>query len=200
MTARKATFSFQAFHQKTKTENKDMKKKTILALASLIALGSAAYAGTCGSCGDKAKKTATPIGMDVVQTAMGSEQFSTLVAAVQAADLVETLQSASNITVFAPSNAAFEALPDGTLEMLLKPENKDTLVSILSYHVLPVEVPSASVESGSVATLEGSPVEISVDDGTVTVDGATVTATDIEASNGVIHVIDQVILPSSVEL
>jgi len=186
-----------------------MKKKTILlALASILTLGAAAYAGcgSCGSCGSKdagygkKMKDATPIGMDVVETAMGAEQFSTLVAAIQAADLVEALQAAENITVFAPTNDAFAALPDGVLEMLLLPENKDTLVAILTYHVLPVEVPAADVATGSVNTLEGSPVDIEVTETGVMVDGATVTATDIEASNGVIHVIDQVILPPSVTL
>lgn len=182
-----------------------MKTKIALSLACLLAIGSAAHAGgaCCAGYGGEKKdkvKTATPIGMDVVQTAMGSDQFDTLVAAIQAADLVEPLQNAENITVFAPTDAAFAALPDGTLEMLLMPENKDVLVSILTYHVLPVEVPAADVAPGSVNTLEGSPMEISVEDGTVMVDGATVTQTDIEASNGVIHVIDQVILPEDVEL
>lgn len=179
------------------------KTTTIIALTSILALGGAAYAGCgkCGSCGEKSgKKTVSPIGMDVVETAMGNEQFSTLVAAIQAADLVEALQTAENITVFAPTNEAFAALPDGTVEMLLEPENKETLVTILTYHVLPLEVPAASVTTGSVNTLEGSPVDIEVTDEGVTVDGANVTATDIEASNGVIHVIDQVIIPSSVEL
>lgn len=182
-----------------------MKTKLTIALASLLALGVSAYAG--GSCcpgygGDKdgKTKTATPIGMDVVQTAMGSDQFSTLVAAIQAAGLADALQAAENITVFAPTNDAFAALPEGTVEMLLKPENKDALVAILTYHVLPVEVPSADVSSGSVETLEGSPLEIAVTDGTVMVNNATVVQTDIEASNGVIHVIDQVILPPDVQL
>jgi len=180
------------------------KKTTLVAFTSLLALAGAVYAGSYGGCcgGGKSDKkiTASPIGMDVVETAMGAEQFSTLVAAIQAAGLEDALQGAENITVFAPTNEGFAALPDGTLEMLLLPENKDTLVSILTYHVLPVEVPAASVATGSVNTLEGSPVDIEVTDAGVTVDGANVTATDIEASNGVIHVIDQVILPSSVDL
>jgi len=178
-----------------------MKTLLTILVTSFLFAGGISYAGSCCSCGDsKAKKSATPIGKDVVATAMESEQFSTLVTAVQAADLVEALQTADNITVFAPTNAAFEALPDGTLEMLLKPENKATLVKILTYHVLPVSVPSASVSAGSVETLEGSPVEITVDGGVVEVGGATVTATDIDASNGVIHVIDSVILPPEVAL
>lgn len=179
------------------------KKTTLLALASILTIAGSAWAGSgCGACGAGAKmqKTATPVGMDVVQTAMASDQFGTLVAAIKQAGLVETLQSAENITVFAPTDEAFAALPEGTVEKLLKPENKDTLVAILAYHVLPVEVPAAAVETGSVNTLEGSPVEIEVAEGAVTINGATVTATDIDASNGVIHVIDQVILPSSISL
>ena len=178
-----------------------MKQKVTFLLLTLLAAGTATYAGSacCGG-GDMSKKTATPIGMDVVETAMSSDQFTTLVAAIQAADLGDTLQSAENITVFAPTNEAFEALPDGLLETLLKPENKDTLVTILTYHVLPVEVPAAAVTPGSVNTLEGSPVDITVEDGSVMVNEATVVQTDIEASNGVIHVIDQVLVPSSIQL
>jgi len=138
--------------------------------------------------------------MDVVETAMGSDSFTTLVAAIQAAGLVDALQDANNITVFAPTNEAFAALPDGVLEMLLLPENKDSLTKILTYHVIPVEVMAADVSPGTVNTLEGSPVTIEVTDGVVTVGGATVIQTDIEASNGVIHVIDQVILPPDLAL
>jgi len=180
-----------------------MKTKKILILSSLLLSGGLAYAGSCcGGCsgGDKGKKTATPIGKDVVQTAMEAEQFSTLVTAIQAAGLVDALQSAENITVFAPTNDAFAALPDGTVEMLLEPANKEILTAILTYHVLPVSVPSSSVSAGMVETLEGSPVEIAIVDGTVTVGGAEVIATDIDASNGVIHVIDSVILPPDLEL
>ncbi len=178
-----------------------MKKKITFLVLSLLAAGSAAYAGSacCGG-GDMSKKTATPIGNDVVETAMSSDQFTTLVAAIQAADLADALQSAENITVFAPTNEAFEALPDGLLEMLLKPGNKEVLVKILTYHVLPVEVPAAAVTAGPANTLEGSAVDITVDDGSVKVNEATVVQTDIEASNGVIHVIDQVLIPSSVQL
>jgi len=183
-----------------------MKTKLSLILSGLLIGSGAIYAGgACCAAGasDKSGKkteTVTPIGMDVVETAMGSEQFSTLVAAIQAADLVETLQGAENITVFAPTNDAFAALPEGTVETLLLPENKAALVQVLTYHVLPVAVPSESVASGEVTTIEGSPVEIVVEDGTVTVGGAEVITTDIDASNGIIHVIDAVILPPDLEL
>ncbi|MFP4352793.1 MAG: fasciclin domain-containing protein [Puniceicoccaceae bacterium] len=178
-----------------------MKKKITFLLLSIVAAASAAHAGAacCGG-GDMAKKTATPIGEDVVETAMSSDQFTTLVAAIEAAGLAEALKTADNITVFAPTNEAFEALPDGVLDMLLKPENKEVLVKILTYHVLPAEVPAADVAAGPANTLEGSPVEITVEDGSVKINEATVVQTDIEASNGVIHVIDQVLVPSSVEL
>ncbi len=181
-----------------------MKTKLTILLASLFVLGSAAQAGascaSCGTGGDKAKKTASAIGMDVVETAAGTESLSTLTAAIGAAGLTDTLKSASNITVFAPTNAAFAALPDGTLEMLLKPENKETLVTILTYHVLPVSVPSDAIAPGSVDTLEGSPVAISVSDDTVMVNEATVIQADIDTSNGVVHVIDEVILPPDLDL
>ncbi|MEM0965097.1 MAG: fasciclin domain-containing protein [Verrucomicrobiota bacterium] len=179
-----------------------MKTKIALVLGSLFVAASVSYAASCAACagGAKAAKTSTPIGMDVVETAAGAGDFGTLVAAIEAAGLTGALQSADNITVFAPNDAAFAALPDGVVETLLLPENKDTLVAILTYHVIPVEVFAANVTPGSVNTLEGSPIEIAITDGTVTVNDATVIATDVEASNGVIHVIDQVILPPSVEL
>jgi len=179
-----------------------MKKKIAFILSTLTIASTAIYAGSsccAGYSGDKTK-TAQPIGMDVVETAMGSDSFTTLVAAIQAAGLVDALQDANNITVFAPTNEAFAALPDGVLEMLLLPENKDSLTKILTYHVIPVEVMAADVSPGTVNTLEGSPVTIEVTDGVVTVGGATVIQTDIEASNGVIHVIDQVILPPDLAL
>ena len=133
---------------------------------------------------------------DVVGTAIEADGFETLVAAVQAADLVETLQGEGPFTVFAPTDEAFAALPEGTVEDLLKPENKDQLVAVLTYHVVPGKVMSADLagETVEAETVQGSTVDIDGTDG-VTVDGANVVAADIEASNGVIHVIDQVILP-----
>jgi uncharacterized surface protein with fasciclin (FAS1) repeats len=134
-------------------------------------------------------------GKDIVDIAAGDETFSTLVAAVQAAGLVETLKGDGPFTVFAPTNAAFEALPAGTVEDLLKPENKDKLTAILTYHVVPGKVMSGDLSDGmTAATVQGGEVTIGTTGG-VTVDGANVVQADIEASNGVIHVIDAVILP-----
>ncbi len=134
---------------------------------------------------------------DIVDTAVANDQFSTLVAALKAADLVDTLKGDGPFTVFAPTNEAFAKLPDGTLEMLLKPENKDKLVGILTYHVVPGKVMSSDLAGKqlSPATVQGSTVDINATAG-VKVDNATVTAADIETDNGVIHVIDTVILPN----
>jgi len=134
---------------------------------------------------------------DIVDTAVGAGSFTTLVAAVQAAGLVDTLKGDGPFTVFAPTDAAFAALPEGTVETLLKPENKDQLVAVLTYHVLPGKVMSADIagQTLSPATVQGSTVDIDATSG-VTIAGATVTTADIEASNGVIHVIDAVILPN----
>lgn len=132
---------------------------------------------------------------DIVDIAAGNEDFSTLVAAVKAADLVKTLKGSGPFTVFAPTNAAFAALPAGTVESLLKPENKAKLTAILTYHVVAGKVMAADVKAGEVATVQGNKATIKVEAGTVTIDGAKVTKTDIVGSNGVIHVIDKVILP-----
>lgn len=133
---------------------------------------------------------------DIVDIAAGNDDFSTLVAAVKAAGLVDTLKGDGPFTVFAPTNEAFAKLPEGTVESLLKPENKDKLVSILTYHVVPAKVMAKDVAAGVVATVNGQKAEVSVADGKVAIDGANITATDIVGSNGVIHVIDTVILPS----
>ena len=134
---------------------------------------------------------------DIVDVAAGNKSFRTLVAALKAAGLVETLKSKGPFTVFAPTDEAFSKLPKGTVESLLKPENKKKLVSILTYHVLPGKVAAKNVKSGRVKTVNGSTVELRVYRGAVTVDKAKVLKTDIMASNGVIHVIDSVIIPSS---
>ena len=136
-------------------------------------------------------------GDDIVDIAAGNEDFSTLVAAVSAAGLVETLKGDGPFTVFAPTNAAFAALPAGTVESLLKPENKDQLVSILTYHVVPGAVTSDQLAGQrlSVATVQGDTVHIDATGGGVKVEGANVVAADVDASNGVIHVIDKVLLP-----
>lgn len=132
---------------------------------------------------------------DIVDTAIAGH-FQTLVAAVKAAGLVETLKGPGPFTVFAPTDAAFAKLPPGTLEDLLKPENKEKLQQILKYHVLAGRYPAAAVvKLGSVPTVEGQSVTIKSANGVVTVDHARVIKTDIMASNGVIHVIDSVMLP-----
>ena len=131
---------------------------------------------------------------DIVDTAAGNADFSTLVAAVKAAGLVDTLKGDGPYTVFAPNNAAFAKLPEGTVETLLKPENKDQLVKILTYHVVPGKVMAADVKAGKVKSAAGNELTIATEGG-VTVDKAKVIATDIKTSNGVIHVIDSVVLP-----
>lgn len=135
---------------------------------------------------------------DIVDTAVDAGRFGTLAAALEAAGLVDTLKGAGPFTVFAPTDAAFAKLPAGTVESLLMPENKDQLVSILTYHVVPGKVAASDVVALDKArTVNGQDVSIRVADGDVMVDDARVTATDIEASNGVIHVIDSVLLPGS---
>lgn len=132
---------------------------------------------------------------DIVDTAVAAGQFETLVAAVQAAGLVETLKGEGPFTVFAPTDDAFAALPPGTVESLLQPENKDQLVAVLTYHVVPGKVESADVTSGEVGTVNGATATVVVSDEGVFIEGAQVVAADIYTSNGVIHVIDKVILP-----
>ena len=134
---------------------------------------------------------------DIVDTAVSAGQFDTLVAAVQAAGLVDTLKGDGPFTVFAPTDEAFAKLPDGTVENLLKPENKDQLVAILTYHVVPGKVMSTDLagKKEEVATVQGSALTIDAMKGGVTVDEAQVISADIEASNGVIHVIDTVVIP-----
>jgi uncharacterized surface protein with fasciclin (FAS1) repeats len=134
---------------------------------------------------------------DIVDTAVAAGSFNTLVAAVKAAGLVDTLKSPGPFTVFAPTDAAFAALPAGTVDSLLKPENKAKLVSILTYHVVPGKVMSSDLTDGMTAkTVEGGALTVKLGDG-VMVNDANVTQADIAASNGVIHVIDKVLLPGS---
>ncbi|MCH6233984.1 fasciclin domain-containing protein [Cognataquiflexum rubidum] len=133
---------------------------------------------------------------DIVDLAVQTEFLSTLVAAVKAGDLVGVLKGDGPFTVFAPTNDAFAKLPAGTVENLLKPENKAQLVAVLTYHVVPGKVYSKDLKNGMKAkTAQGSEVTITLKDGKAMVDNATVTVADIEASNGVVHVIDTVILP-----
>lgn len=132
---------------------------------------------------------------DIVDTAVAAGSFNTLAAALQAADLVDTLKGEGPFTVFAPTDDAFAALPEGTVETLLMPENKDQLVAILTYHVVAGKVMSTDLTNNMMApTVQGSDVTIMTEGG-VTVNGANVVTADIAASNGVIHVIDAVILP-----
>ena len=157
---------------------------TFLAVAAVLVAPLAA--------GSYGKKTS----QDIVDTAVAAGSFNTLVAAVQAAGLVDALKADGPITVFAPTDEAFAQLPAGTVENLLKPENKDQLVAILTYHVVPGKVDAAKVSKlDSAETLQGESISIAVKDGKVYVDNAKVITADISASNGVIHVIDQVILP-----
>lgn len=158
-----------------------MHRKTLTAFVAASVLTAPALAGDM-------KK-------DVVDTAVSAGSFETLVAAVEAADLVDVLKGDGPFTVFAPTDEAFAALPEGTVESLLMPENKDQLAAILTYHVVPGKVMSGDLTNGmEAATVEGSAVTIMTDGG-VTVEEASVVTADIEASNGVIHVIDKVILP-----
>lgn len=133
---------------------------------------------------------------DIVDTAISAGQFNTLVAAVQAAGLVETLKGEGPFTVFAPTDEAFAALPEGTVETLLKPENLDQLVAVLTYHVVSGKVMSTDIagQSLQVESVQGSSLSVDATNG-VTVDGANVVTADIETDNGVIHVIDKVVLP-----
>ena len=134
--------------------------------------------------------------LDIVDTAVSAGQFNTLVAAVEAADLVNTLKGDGPFTVFAPTDEAFAALPEGTVENLLKPENKDQLIAVLTYHVVPGKIMSSDIAGTAtmVESVQGSELDVNATDG-VTVDGATVVTADIETDNGVIHVIDRVVLP-----
>ena len=160
-------------------------KNTFLASA-LVLLTSLASADNHGNHESK----------DIVDTAVEAGSFTTLVAALQAAELVDTLKGDGPFTVFAPTDAAFAALPEGTLESLLQPESKETLQGILTYHVLSGKVMSADIAGQTLAptTVQGTTVAIDATDG-VTINGANVVTADIETSNGVIHVIDAVILP-----
>jgi uncharacterized surface protein with fasciclin (FAS1) repeats len=142
------------------------------------------------------EEAATPGTVDV---AIATEGFATLVAAVTAADLAETLSGMGPFTVFAPTDDAFAALPAGVLDALLLPENKEVLVKILTYHVVAANVLAADVTDGDVATVEGQTVALSTANG-VTVNGANVVIADVLASNGVIHAIDAVLVPADVDV
>jgi uncharacterized surface protein with fasciclin (FAS1) repeats len=179
-----------------------MKKKLVaLAVASVFALTACGADGSTADTTVPASDTTEMSQMPgtIVEVAQDNAEFSTLVAAVTAAGLGEALSGEGPLTVFAPTNAAFEALPAGLLEKLLLPENKDVLVKILTYHVVGAKVMAADVTAGDVTSLEGSTFAVTTDGG-VMVNAANVITTDIPASNGVIHVIDAVIVPPSVDL
>lgn len=160
--------------------------KFTVAITAALLLATTAIAGHHGT----EKK-------DIVDTAVANGNFSTLAAALQAAGLIETLKSDGPFTVFAPTDEAFAKLPDGTLEMLLLPENKDKLVAILTYHVVAGKVSAAEVvKLDSATTVNGADVQIAVVDGNVMINDSRVVMADIYASNGVIHVVDTVILPN----
>jgi transforming growth factor-beta-induced protein len=166
------------------------------ALAALAVFAFASVTAVADQHGKKGDKMAAKA--DIVDTAVAAGQFKTLAAALQAAGLIETLKGPGPFTVFAPTDEAFAKLPAGTVEDLLKPENKDKLTSILTYHVVAGKVKAADVVKLKEAkTVQGGAVAIKTADGKVMVDGANVVKTDIGASNGVIHVIDAVILPKS---
>ncbi len=149
----------------------------------------------------KNSKTATTAKKDIVDTAVAAGSFKTLAAALGAAGLVDTLKGKGPFTVLAPTDAAFAALPAGLVDKLLKPENKAALTKILTYHVISGNVKAADVvKLTSAKTVEGSEVAIKVTGGKVTVDAANVTTTDVAASNGVIHIIDKVLVPKDVDV
>ena len=161
-----------------------IKSRTFAVLAAVFALVVAAPLRA-----EEAKK-------DIVDTAVSAGSFKTLVAAVKAAGLVDTLKGQGPFTVFAPTDEAFAKLPAGTVEELLKPENKDKLVAILTYHVVPAKAMATDVAGmTSAKTVNGKELKLKAADGKVMVDGATVTKADIVTSNGVIHVIDSVLMP-----
>lgn len=176
----------------TKTCNdKDMRNKTIKTLAtSLIILGSITLSQAAHHGDMKSKK-------DIVDVASDAGVFNTLVAAVSAADLVETLKSGGPFTVFAPTDDAFAKLPAGTLEFLLEPENKNQLIAILTYHVVPGRIMASDVKPGRIATVNRESLTVSLKKGSVYINNATVTQTDVDAANGVIHIIDTVLFPDS---
>jgi uncharacterized surface protein with fasciclin (FAS1) repeats len=172
---------------------------------SAIAAVALAAALTLSACGSDDMDTAAELKTEqgtlgtIVDVAIGAGSFGTLVAAVTAADLAETLSGEGPFTVFAPTDDAFAALPAGVLDALLLPENKAILAQILTYHVVSGKVMAADVTDGDVATVEGQTIKLSTMTG-VTVNGANVIQADVEADNGVIHAIDAVILPPGVDV
>ncbi len=158
-------------------------KKSLIAASMGLLMSASAFAGSMKA--------------DIVDTASEAGTFKTLLAAAEAAGLVDTLRSAGPFTVFAPTDDAFAKLPAGTVDNLLLPENKDQLAALLTYHVVPGKVMAADVQDkGMAKTVQGDSVDFSIAGEAVMIDAAKITATDIQASNGIIHVIDSVILPN----
>ena len=165
-------------------------------LATALAIGLAAPLAYAVPSATPAADKPAQAQADIVDTAVAAGQFGTLAAALQAAGLVDTLKGPGPFTVFAPTDAAFAALPAGTVESLLKPENREQLTAILTYHVVPGRYPAARVAGlDSAATVNGGSVDIKAEGGTVMVDEARVIKADVTATNGVIHVIDKVLMP-----
>jgi uncharacterized surface protein with fasciclin (FAS1) repeats len=171
-----------------------MKKYTMQNIVVAI-VGAMALNLTVASAAEEAADAPGSNNNTIVAVASANPDFSTLVSALSAADLVEALGGPGPFTVFAPNNAAFAKLPPGTLDDLLKPENKQQLAGILKNHVIEGKVTAAEVKSGTVKTLDGKKVDVAVENGKVGFGGAQVIAADIPASNGVIHVIDTVVVP-----
>lgn len=178
-----------------------MNRKAIALLLAIPALGLGVAAcsddSDSNSNGDMGGVTQTPTDAgNIVDVAADTPDLSTLVEAVTAAGLAETLQGEGPFTVFAPTNAAFDALPAGELDRLLEPANKEELANILTYHVVEGEVMSSDLTDGQKAkTLEGGTLTVTINGKTVKINDATVATADVPASNGVVHVIDQVLLP-----
>lgn len=178
-----------------------MKNLRLLSLA--VVAFAASFAVACGNAPKETVEETVVVEHPVVEApktvvdiAVGSPDHTTLVAAVTAAGLVETLSGTGPFTIFAPTNAAFAALPAGTVDNLLKPENKEMLTGILTYHVVAGNVMAADLSDGQIVkTLNGQDLKVSIKDGKVMINGANVTAADLAGSNGVIHVVDSVLMP-----
>ena len=172
-----------------------------ISLVSAVSEGAIAHMGRPLVTTFEASQAASPVQLtqaatvgDIVDVASGNEDFSTLVQAVQAADLVDTLRGDGPFTVFAPTNAAFNDLPEGTLNALLRPENQDLLTELISYHVVLDQVTSDELATGTVDTLNGG-ASVNVSPGRIVINDASVVQADIPASNGVIHVVNRVLVP-----
>jgi uncharacterized surface protein with fasciclin (FAS1) repeats len=176
-----------------------MKKKIAAMAAASLMLLAACGSDDKASNGEFTPKDAADAGTIFVEVASSNEQFGTLFAAVAVAELGETLASEGPFTLFAPTKAAFDALPEGLLTKLLLPANKAVLAEILSYHVVAGKVMAADVKAGDVATVQGENITIDTTDG-VKINNANVTGTDFPATNGVIHMIDAVLLPPSIDV